>query len=92
MTYRIELSAGDREVTLAFEGDLDRTALADLAARCAAQARRGVKVRLWLRAGTRVETGVLDELAGLDGVTLAAEAPFLARWIASSSKARGGQG
>lgn len=91
MTYKIEFTNGDREITLAVEGDLDRAALADLKSRCTAQARRGVKILLWLRAGTRVETGVLDELIGLDDISLAAEAPFLARWIANSTKGRSGQ-
>jgi hypothetical protein len=86
MTYRIHMTGCGDEGTLVFEGTLDRAALADLVGRCAAERRQSARVRVWLRAGTEVETGVLDELACLEGISLAAEAPFLARWIASCVK------
>ena len=90
MTYKID-SAGrtDNLTTLAFEGVLDRAALADLASRCEARLRQGAVVRVWLRAGTQVETGILDELLQIKGISVVAEAPFLARWIASCGKRSG---
>jgi len=83
MTFKIQSTDREDERTLSFEGTLDRAALADLIARCEAELRQGVRVRVWLRAGTRVEAGVLDELVRVEGVALSAEAPFLARWIRS---------
>ena len=83
MTYKIQQTSREDERTLTFEGALDRAALADLVARCEAGRRQGVHVRVRLGAGTQVDTGVLDELVHLEGISLSAEAPFLARWIAS---------
>lgn len=83
MTYKIQQNGGQDKRTLSFEGTLDRAALADLIARCELELRQGLHVRVWLRAGTQVEAGVLDELVRVEGISLAAEAPFLARWIRS---------
>lgn len=91
MTYRISSAGQAPETILDFEGVLDRAALVDLAARCEALARRGTKVRVLLRTGTRVETGILDELTRLEGISLSAESAFLARWIESCRKRRGGE-
>ncbi|HOX47378.1 MAG TPA: hypothetical protein PK668_27540 [Myxococcota bacterium] len=41
------------------------------------------RVRVILSAGTRVEASLVEELVRLEGVTLEAESPFLARWIQS---------
>jgi hypothetical protein len=38
-------------------------------------------VRLVLRLGTEVEPGCIEELAGLQGVELVADAPYLRRWL-----------
>ena len=81
MTYRINSTGQKAEAILGFEGVLDRGALVDLRARCKALLERGGKVRVLLRKGTQVETGVLDELSRIEGIALSAEAPFLASWI-----------
>ena len=83
MTYKIQMNGRQDERTLAFEGTLDRAALADLIARCKAAHQQGIRLRVWLRAGTQVEAGVLDELVQVEGISLSAEAPYLARWIES---------
>jgi hypothetical protein len=83
MTYKIHQTGPEDERTLTFEGTLDRAALADLASRFESERRHAGSVRVWLRVGTQVEAGVLDELVRLEGMSLSAEAPFLARWIAS---------
>jgi hypothetical protein len=82
MTFKIEIQlSGREETTVSFEGALDRAALAGLLTRCEAELRRGVRVRVWLRAGTQVETGVLEELVRMPAISVAAEASYLARWI-----------
>ena len=90
MTYRIEPITRSADVTLAFEGVLDRLALADLAARVAVAQRLRSRVEVRLRSGTEVETGALEQLVRLPGVAVTADAPFLSRWIASCQPTPGG--
>ena len=81
MTYRIDTREDSERLVLEVQGLLDRKALSDLRVRCTAPVLRGLSVRLVLRLGTEVELGCLEELAGLRGVVIVAEAPFLKRWL-----------
>lgn len=83
MTYRIDLETREQDVTVLFQGRLDEAALDDLATRCRDRLRRGSSVRVRLGVGTVVEGDVLERLAGLGGVSIEAESPFLSRWIQS---------
>jgi hypothetical protein len=88
MTYMIRQSGAGQAEALTFEGTLDRAALAELIACCAAALRRGLRVHVRLRAGTEVEAEALGELVRLEGVSLSAEDPFLTRWINSTTNRR----
>jgi hypothetical protein len=88
VTYRIDAREDFETLVLEVQGLLDRKALSDLRERCAAPVLRGLSVRLVLRLGTEVEFGGLEELAGLQGVEVVAEAPFLKRWLERRSEQR----
>lgn len=88
MTYRIDTRVDSGRLVLEVQGLLDQKALSDLRELCAAPSRRGSSVRLVLRLGTEVEFGGLEELAGLHGVEVVAEAPFLKRWLERWSEER----
>lgn len=81
MTYRIDAREESGTVVLEVQGQLDRGAFSDVRARLTAPVLRGLRVRLVLRLGTEVELGCVEELAGLEGVDVIAEAPFLKRWL-----------
>jgi len=81
MTYRIDARDGGGRVVVEFQGALDRAALADIRTRCTTPVLQGLPVRLVLRLGTEVEPGCVEELAGLQGVELVADAPYLRRWL-----------
>ena len=83
MTHRIDLRIGEQGTMVLFQGLLDRPALLELAARCRVLSEGGTRVLVILSAGTRVEAGLVEELVRLEGITLEAESPFLARWIQS---------
>jgi|GEM_PF-5209684 len=83
MTHRIDLRTGEQGTTVFFQGLLDRPALSELATRCRTLSQKETRVRVILSAGTRVEASLVEELVRLEGVTLEAESPFLARWIQS---------
>jgi hypothetical protein len=81
VTYRMDAKNDGGAVVLELQGLLDRKALAEIRTHCASRVLRGLSVRLVLRLGTELEAGCLEELAGLQGVELIAEAPFLRRWL-----------
>jgi hypothetical protein len=78
MTYRIDALGTEMPTVLAFQGLLDAAALADLRGRIAA---RAAPVRLLLRAGTEVDPTCIAELRRLPVAGLAAESPYLTRWL-----------
>ncbi len=81
MTYRIDTREDSGWVVLEVQGLLDRKALSEVRASCSAPVLRGRPVRLVLLQGTEIEAGYIEELAGLQGVELIAEAPFLRSWL-----------
>ena len=82
MPYRIDAIRTETALVLAFQGLLDEAALADLRSRMPALPG---PVRLVLRAGTEVEPACLDALRTLPLAGLAAESPYLARWLSEES-------
>ena len=85
MTYRIETSQDDEEITLVFQGLLDRAALEDIATGCAAARRRGARtVVLTLGVGSTVDGECLAMLRAVDGLTVRAASPFLTHWLRQS--------
>jgi hypothetical protein len=78
MPYRIDTFRSQAAVVLAFQGDLDAGALADLRRRIAAA---GPRAELVLRAGTEVDPTCLDALRTLPVASLRAESPYLGRWL-----------
>ena len=85
MTYRIETSQDEGTEVLAFEGVLDRAAIADIEAGCAQARRRGAHhVVLALGIGSTVENDCIPALRGIDGLTVRASSPFLAHWLRQS--------
>jgi len=89
MAYKMDTTGRGDERTVTFEGVLDRSALTDLLAACESLLRKSTHVRVWLRSGTQVEMGVLDDLVHRAGISLAAESPFLERWIAACREGSG---
>jgi hypothetical protein len=81
VTHRIDTRNDGSRVVLEFQGILDRKALSEVRAHCAPLVLQNVHVRLVLLVGTEVEPGCLEELAGLQGVDLVAEAAFLRVWL-----------
>ncbi len=88
MTHRFDLQTSAENITITFQGHLDRTALGELEALCSNQRRRHLPLRVVLGSGTKVETELLADLVGLEDITLEAEATFLARWIQTCREAR----
>jgi hypothetical protein len=86
MTHRITIQTSREVVTILFQGLLDRPAFLELDALCRAHRQSGNLVRVRLGAGTKVDTGLLDPLLRLQGTTIEAESPFLARWIQTGGK------
>jgi hypothetical protein len=81
MTHRFDLKMSRHEVTVFFQGLMNLQAFAELESLCQAQGHRKKSVPVLLGVGTTVDTEVLERLAHLDGVTVAAESQFLSRWI-----------
>ena len=86
MTHRIDQAADHKGAHFVFQGRMDRPALEALKRLCQARSRQGEKVRVVLGAGTQVETGLMDEILGLEGIELTAESPFLSRMIANPTE------
>ena len=85
MTYRIETSQDDEEITLVFEGLLDRAALEDIASGCASARRRGAQsVVLALGVGSTVDGECIAALRTIEGLSVRASSPFLAHWLRQS--------
>ncbi|MBI5491269.1 MAG: hypothetical protein HY905_28320 [Deltaproteobacteria bacterium] len=82
MTHRIDIRNEAGAVVLEVQGLLDRKALSEVRSHCSAPVLRQSPVRVVLRTGTDVDPGCLEELLGLEGVEVAAEAPYLRVWIA----------
>ncbi len=78
MPFRIDTLRTDLAAVLAFQGLLDAAALAELRRRIADLP---APVRLVLRAGTEVDPGCIDALRRLPLAGLAAESPYLTRWL-----------
>lgn len=89
MTHRFDLQTSEQQTTILFQGLLDRAALAELEAHCQAHQRRGETVRVVLGAGTRVEANLLEQLVRIEGIALAAQSPFLSRWIETCRNGKG---
>ena len=85
MTHRFDIQTGDQLITILFQGLLDRAALSELEALCRAQTRKGVPVRVLLGAGTKLETGFVEKLLRIEGITVEAKSPFLARWLGNGT-------
>jgi hypothetical protein len=83
VAYRIDSTVENDHLTFAFQGVLDRLALADLAERVARAEQNHSAVRVRLLAGTEVDAGALEELVRRPGISVTADASFLSRWIAS---------
>lgn len=81
MTHRIEVRNQADTVRFEFHGLMDASALASLEAAIAFAHAAGAQVRVVLRAGAELDRSVLADLRALN-VTLEAESPYLARWLA----------
>jgi hypothetical protein len=81
MTHRIDSRDEGGRLVIEFQGVLDRRALSSIRVSCTTSVLRGVPVLLVLCLGTEVESGCLEELTGLQGVEVVAQAPFLRRWL-----------
>ncbi len=77
MPHRVDVRCVNGCRILEFQGLLDRDALAMVRD---AAGLPGAAVRLVLRAGTEVDRACLEGLRAL-GVEIAAESPYLARWL-----------
>jgi len=89
MTHRFDVHTSARQVTVLFQGLLDRPALSRIEALCRAERHRGMSVLVQLGAGTRVtEADLVEELVSIEGITLEADSPFLSRWIQSCREGR----
>ncbi len=86
MTHRIDQVSEAQKVRVIFQGLLDRSALSALQSLCASRRQQGNKVTVVLGAGTRIETGLMDEILGIPGVEITAESPFLSQLIAGEAK------
>ncbi len=86
MAHRLDVRCIDGCRILEFQGLLDPDALAMV--RSAARP-PGADVRLVLGAGTEVDRACLEGLRAL-GVEIAAESPYLARWL-SDCRCTGGR-
>jgi hypothetical protein len=86
VTHRIDVARQGATITFAVEGLLDAAAVAALQASVAAARAAGGAVRIVLKAGTQVDRECLAALRALEA-DLAAESPYLARWIAGSADA-----
>lgn len=82
MVYRVAVKSS----TAVVEGLLDRDALEEVLARCRASSAK----RLVLRAGTIVHADCMAMLAELD-LEVAAESPYLARWLERARTAAAGR-
>jgi hypothetical protein len=80
VTHRIDIRNQNETVRYEFHGLLDAAALASIEAAVASAASNSRAV-LVLRSGTEVDRSVLPALQALK-VTLEAESPYLARWLA----------
>jgi hypothetical protein len=85
MTFRIEVAGTGGRARIVFCGLLDRAALEALQdAVHALAARSSGAVVVLLADGTEAFPECVDALAKLPSADVRAEAPFLARWIASA--------
>ncbi len=86
MTHRMEISESKGSARIEFQGTLDREALEDILA-CVreSQARGTHRITLLLGSGTDVARECMEPLRRIDGLTIEAVSPFLARWMRQTS-------
>lgn len=88
MPHRIDVRTGEGSLTLDFHGLLDPSALRELRAAADLAGAPGAAIRIVLRAGTEVDRACLPALCDL-AAEIAAESPYLARWVADARRGRG---
>jgi len=82
MTYRLETSQDEAEITLTFQGVLDRAAADVVRAACARARHRGAgAVVLALGVGSVVDGECMSLLRSIEGLSVRAASPFLAHWL-----------
>jgi hypothetical protein len=86
VTHRIDVIRRGAAITFEVQGLLDAAAVAALQASVAAAKVAGGAVRIVLKAGTQVDRECLAALRAAEA-ELAAESPYLARWIAETAEA-----
>ncbi len=91
MAHRIEVRAGEGLTTFEFHGLLDPAALRELLASADLAAANAAAIRIVLRAGTEVDRACLPALCALEA-EIAAESPYLARWVSDAKRHRGRKG
>lgn len=82
MTHRIEITDDRGSARIEFQGLLDQRALEDILTSARDARRRGaVQVILVLGSGTNVSRECIQTLRSMEGLTIEAVSPFLARWL-----------